>query len=35
MFSGYYEGQTVEGDGKNFLPEEVIVGFMERVAEGK
>ena len=35
MFSGYYEGQTVEGDGKNFIAEEVIVGFMERVAEGK
>ena len=35
MFSGYYEGQTVEGDGKSFIAEEVIVGFMERVAEGK
>mgnify|MGYP003109905135 CR=1 FL=1 len=37
MFSGYYDGQTVEidKDGKNFDPEEVIVGFMERVAEGK
>ena len=37
MFSGYYNGQTVEidKDGKSFDPEEVIVGFMERVAEGK